>query len=168
LQATVGSVAVDDNMLRQSMREQLRAAGPWFLITEVDDADTSPGVQESEARSPPEPSEAAEATDANTEAKDASPEAKGASSSTASEATEAPPTASEATEAPGPEAGSGTPNASSASSMNIVELGRAHRLELRALGLPLDPIAYAMDFAETLQRRQRITVPMLSTYTPTP
>jgi len=39
------------------------------------------------------------------------------------------------------------------SAAGIVQLGKLQKQELQSLGLPLDPIAYGIEFSEVLQRR---------------
>jgi hypothetical protein len=39
------------------------------------------------------------------------------------------------------------------SAAGIMQLGKLQKQELQSLGLPLDPIAYGMEFSEVLQRR---------------
>ena len=101
----------------------------------------------------------------------AAPEAEATASPAAleAEATASPaaPEAAGHTAAPGEVPDAGPEAAASASaqaassgqdvqvSTTILELGKIARQEMQALGLPLDPIAYAMDFATTLHRLGR-------------
>lgn len=48
---------------------------------------------------------------------------------------------------------SGSSGVAGSSSDNILQLGKIHKQELQALGLPMDPMAYATDFSEMVQRR---------------